>query len=110
MENLEQNIAQQQKYGVKNFMLNRQKSYQSSTAQHLISTDLQYATKQDIEHEKDSQSWKGFRHSYGQKVRGQRTRSTGRQGMTVGVMRKAIKAAGVAAAAADAKGSKAEKK
>ena len=53
-----------------------------------------------IERDKTTYTWRGFRHTYGQKVRGQRTRSTGRTGMTVGVLRKSImKAAGPAQAA-----------
>lgn len=97
---LEKVIANPSKYGVPDFMLNRQRTYQNNSPHHLIATDLQYAVKQDLEHEQDSQSWKGYRHSYGQKVRGQRTRSTGRKGMTVGVLRKSAKQAGAAPATA----------
>jgi small subunit ribosomal protein S13 len=32
--------------------------------------------------------YRGIRHAKGKKVRGQRTRSTGRKGMTVGVVRR----------------------
>ncbi|RLG48363.1 MAG: 30S ribosomal protein S13, partial [Thermoproteota archaeon] len=32
--------------------------------------------------------WKGIRHALGLKVRGQRTRTTGRRGRTVGYQRK----------------------
>lgn len=110
IEKLEELILNIHKCGLSNFMLNRQKSYQDGKPVHMIGTDLQYAVKQDVEHEQDSQTWKGFRHSYGQKVRGQRTRSTGRKGMTVGVMRKAVKAASAPASAPAAKDSKAQKK
>ncbi|MFH1306437.1 MAG: 30S ribosomal protein S13 [Candidatus Micrarchaeota archaeon] len=96
---LEQILSNPKKYGVYDFLLNRQKEFQTNSPSHAISTDLIYAVRQDIEHEKDSQTWKGYRHSYGQKVRGQRTRTTGRTGMTVGVMRKAVKAAAIAAKA-----------
>ncbi len=34
---------------------------------------------------KKLRSWKGIRHNLGLKVRGQRTRTTGRLGLTVGV-------------------------
>ncbi|MGD0511191.1 MAG: 30S ribosomal protein S13, partial [Candidatus Micrarchaeaceae archaeon] len=54
-----------------------------------------------------SKTWRGFRHQYGQKVRGQSTRSTGRTGITVGVTKKSIQTA-EKAAKAPAKG--AEKK
>ena len=72
--------------------------------------DLIFENTQDIEREKKAYTWKGFRHSYGQKVRGQKTRNTGRTGMAVGVLRKAIVAAQggapAGAAAAPAAGAK----
>lgn len=72
------------------FLLNRRKDFFEGTARHVIMTDLLFANKQDIDREKNNYTWKGYRHSYGQKVRGQRTRNTGRIGMSVGVLRKAV--------------------
>jgi small subunit ribosomal protein S13 len=40
---------------------------------------------------KEMNSWRGYRHAYGLKVRGQRTRSTGRKGKAVGVKVKKLK-------------------
>jgi small subunit ribosomal protein S13 len=91
IQKIEQIIANPMGYGVPKFLLNRQKEYQTNEPKHLIGNDLIFAIKQDIEHEKESQTWRGFRHTYGKKVRGQRTRTTGRKGMTVGVLRKAVK-------------------
>ncbi|MFA6489315.1 MAG: 30S ribosomal protein S13 [Candidatus Micrarchaeia archaeon] len=97
---LEQVMLHPESFGVPVRMLNRRKDVITGKDSHLISTDLAYAVKQDIDHEKESNTWRGYRHTYGQKVRGQRTRSTGRTGMTVGVLRKAVLAkAGEAAAA-----------
>ncbi len=110
---LEQVLMHPESFGVPNRMLNRRKDVINGTDSHLISTDLVYAVKQDIDHEKDSNTWRGYRHTYGQKVRGQRTRSTGRTGMTVGVLRKAVlakageSAAAQTGAAAQAAGAKA---
>ena len=78
------------KYGVPAYFLNRQRERDSGEAHHLIGNDLVFATHQDIEYEKESFTWKGFRHAYGQKVRGQHTRTTGRKGMAVGVLRKGL--------------------
>lgn len=100
VEKLEKILQQPQNYGIPTRMLNRQKDLFTGTDMHLIGSDLAYVVKQDIDHEKDSYTWKGYRHTYGQKVRGQRTRSTGRTGMTVGVLRKAVLAKAGAAAAA----------
>jgi small subunit ribosomal protein S13 len=57
-----------------------------------------------VESEKKLYTWKGYRHSYGQKVRGQKTRNTGRTGMAVGVLRKAIIAQQAATKAGEAPG------
>ncbi len=70
------------------FMLNRCKDYVSGKDVHVIMNDLGFAVRQDIEREKNIFTWRGFRHMYGQKVRGQRTKNTGRTGIAVGVVRK----------------------
>jgi small subunit ribosomal protein S13 len=80
-------------YGVPKFLLNRRSDFLTGTDRHVIMNDLIFENTQDVEREKKIYSWKGYRHTYGQKVRGQRTRNTGRTGMAVGVLRKAIIAA-----------------
>lgn len=75
------------------FLLNRQSASEVEKSKHLISTDLVFAVTQDIQRQKDVRSYIGWRHSLGQKVRGQRNRTTGRSGMTVGVLKKALKQA-----------------
>ncbi len=101
IEKLEHIMRNPSQFGVPVRMLNRQRDLVTGNDLHYISSELVYVVKQDIDHEKDSYTWRGYRHTYGQKVRGQRTRSTGRTGMTVGVLRKAVLAkAGESAAAA----------
>jgi small subunit ribosomal protein S13 len=63
--------------------------------------------KTDIDFMTDIRTWKGVRHSLGLKVRGQRTRTTGRKGRAVGVAKKIIMEA---ARAASAEREKEEKK
>lgn len=92
------------KYGVPERMLNRQRDVDTNQSTHIIGTDLTFRVKQDITNAKDMNTWKGYRHAYGQKVRGQRTRTTGRTGMTVGVLRKVMLAKAAAARGAEAKG------
>ncbi|VVB57217.1 30S ribosomal protein S13 [uncultured archaeon] len=101
MKKIEEILAHPHKFGAPVYLLNRQREFATNETHHLIAVDLGYAVKQDVEHEKDAYTWKGYRHAYGQKVRGQHTRSTGRSGMTVGVLRKAViaKAGGAAGAA-----------
>ena len=76
------------KFGIPNWMLNRRKDLETGKDLHLIGSDLEFRVKQDIEFMKSIKSWKGWRHSLGLKVRGQRTRTTGRTGRTVGVHRR----------------------
>ncbi|BAB67169.1 30S ribosomal protein S13 [Sulfurisphaera tokodaii] len=79
---------------VPNWMYNRRKDYESGIDMHLVTSDLIFYVRNDIEREKKIKSWRGVRHSLGLKVRGQRTRTTGRTGVTVGVRRsKAAQAA-----------------
>ncbi|MEM0030691.1 MAG: 30S ribosomal protein S13 [Candidatus Nitrosocaldus sp.] len=79
--------------GFPTWYLNRQKDMDTGKYMHLLSSDLEFVVKSDIEREKGVMSWRGYRHMYGLKVRGQRTRTTGRKGGTVGV-RKGGKVAG----------------
>lgn len=52
---------------------------------------MTFAVRQDINRDISIRTWRGYRHQHGQKVRGQHTRSSGRTGATVGVMKKAAK-------------------
>ncbi len=67
------------------WFLNRRKDIDSGNDLHLITSDIEFNVRNDIEREKNTNSWRGFRHTYGLKVRGQRTRTTGRKGGAVGV-------------------------
>jgi small subunit ribosomal protein S13 len=77
---------------------NRRNDPETGEAQQLLGSDLDFTQKNDIEDEKNIQSWKGIRHSLGLKVRGQRTRTTGRKGRTVGVRKATLVAAAKEAA------------
>ncbi|MDE1824291.1 MAG: 30S ribosomal protein S13 [Candidatus Micrarchaeota archaeon] len=85
------------------FMLNRRKEHDSGADMHLVGTDLIVKVRNDIDSDIKMETWRGFRHRYGQKVRGQRTRSTGRTGATVGVMKKTVEAAAKAATQSEKK-------
>ncbi len=88
IEKIEDVLKDPLKYGIPAWMLNRRKDYTTGKDMHLIGADLIYYVKQDIEREKKIKSWRGIRHALGLKVRGQRTRTTGRLGATVGVRKK----------------------
>ncbi|MEM1564931.1 MAG: 30S ribosomal protein S13 [Candidatus Bathyarchaeia archaeon] len=89
VEKIEEIIKDPAKYGIPGWLLNRRKDLETGKDLHLISADLILRTKMDIEKLKEIKSWRGYRHAYGLKVRGQRTRTTGRTGKTVGVKKKA---------------------
>jgi len=78
---------------------NRRNDPETGEARQLLGADLDFIQKNDIEDEKNIQSWKGVRHGLGLKVRGQRTRTTGRKGRTVGVRKATLVAAAKEAAA-----------
>ncbi|MCX6642763.1 MAG: 30S ribosomal protein S13, partial [Candidatus Bathyarchaeota archaeon] len=55
---------------------------------HLLASDLDMRTKDEIDLMKETRSWKGERHARGIKVRGQHTKTTARKGRSVGVSKK----------------------
>jgi small subunit ribosomal protein S13 len=75
------------------WMLNRQKDWDSGADLHLYGTDVDVRRRDDVNRLKMIRAYRGIRHELGQKVRGQRTRSNGRSGLTVGVMKKAAREA-----------------
>jgi len=75
-------------YNIPSWLLNRRKDLETGKDIHLITSDLDLKVKEDIEKEQAMKSWRGYRHSYGLKVRGQRTRTTGRKGRVVGVKKR----------------------
>ncbi|GAB7017103.1 MULTISPECIES: 30S ribosomal protein S13 [Methanogenium] len=75
---------------VPTWMLNRQKDVYTGEAKQLLGQDLRMAIEDDVNRMRKIRSYRGIRHETGQKVRGQRTKSTGRTGTTVGVRRKKV--------------------
>ena len=91
VERIKQIIKEPTKFELPNWLLNRRKDLETGKDLHLIKADLDLKTKTDIKRMKEIKSWRGYRHAYGLKVRGQRTRTTGRKGKAVGVKVKKIK-------------------
>ena len=67
------------------WLTNRPNDYFTGEASHEVGNDLSLTRQQDINRMQMISSYKGVRHERGQKVRGQRTKSTGRSEGTIGV-------------------------
>lgn len=93
---------------VPTWMLNRRRDLETGDDLHLHGTDLEGKKRDDLNRLKKIRSYRGLRHENGQKVRGQRSRSNGRTGLTVGVIKnkEAPKPGADAAAKAEGKGKK----
>ncbi len=88
------------------WMLNRQNDIDSGADVMVYGPELGINIREDINLMKKIRCYKGIRHETGQKVRGQRTKSNGRTGLTVGVTKKAMQAAAAAAKSEEGGGKK----
>jgi len=75
---------------VPDWLLNRQKDYDTGEDVHPVSVELKMTHDEDLNRMKKVKSYKGIRHASGHKVRGQRTYSNGRKGLALGVSRKKV--------------------
>jgi len=87
---IEDVIKDPAKYNLPTWLFNRRKDAATGKDMHLLSADLVLRTKMDIDEAKEIRSWRGYRHAYGLRVRGQRTKTTGRAGKALGVKKKTL--------------------
>jgi small subunit ribosomal protein S13 len=76
---------------VPDWLTNHRNDFFDGETTHEVGNDLELTRRQDVNRMKMIDSYKGVRHKRGQKVRGQRTKSTGRTEGTIGVNVEAIK-------------------
>ena len=88
IKRIEEAVKDLRSLGLPSWLYNRRKDYETGEDKHLIGAELLFHARRDIEREIRIGSWRGVRHRVGLKVRGQRTHTTGRLGMTVGVTKK----------------------
>jgi small subunit ribosomal protein S13 len=88
---LEDAIRNPSKYGIPFHMLNRRFDPTTGEHRHLVSSELSFAVRGDIDLMKKTRSYKGIRHELGLPVRGQKTRSSFRTGMIVGVSKAKVR-------------------
>jgi small subunit ribosomal protein S18e len=70
------------------WFLNRQRDFRDGTHMQMASNTLDTKLRDDLERMKKVRQNRGLRHFWGLKCRGQHSKSTGRRGATVGVVRK----------------------
>ena len=90
IDKIEEIIEDPSKHNLPVWLFNRRKDTETGKDIHLTSADLVLKTKTDIEQAKEIRSWRGYRHAYSLKVRGQHTKTTGRAGKALGVKKKAL--------------------
>lgn len=99
LKKVEECIRDPSKFGIPSYLYNRRKDLETGKDLHLVSSELEMRKKLDIEFLKSIKCYRGIRHMYGFKLRGQRTRSRGahfygRIGPVVGVSKKEKKKGG----------------
>ncbi|MGD0511310.1 MAG: 30S ribosomal protein S13 [Candidatus Micrarchaeaceae archaeon] len=99
VEDVEKIIKDPEGSGIPWYGINRNKDAETGKDIHVVSSELIFNTRQDVSRDISNKTWRGHRHQYGQKVRGQHTRSTGRTGATIGVTKKAMQQAAKGASA-----------
>ncbi len=106
LEHIEDVINNPMKFGIPVHLINRRYDPFTGENKQLVSSELTMTIKGDIDMMKKIRCYKGVRHELGLPVRGQRTRSSFRTGMTAGVSRVKAVAAAPAKGAPAAPGAK----
>ena len=88
VKKLDEIIAEPIKHGIPKWFVNHIKERESGKDVHLTGSDLALFDRNDVDRLKKLRTYRGIKHHAGHKVRGQRTKSTGRGGRLLGVSRK----------------------
>jgi small subunit ribosomal protein S13 len=89
VEKIDDVLKDPAKFHIPSWMFNRQKDPEDNASKHLLGSNLTFIQDNDVKMMKKIKSYRGIRHSLGQPVRGQRTRSNFRRnkGKVMGVKR-----------------------
>ncbi len=88
IEEIKDYIESEEYEGIPSWMLNNRMDPVTGKNMNLVGNDLNVQIQDNVNTLKKIRSYRGIRHETHHKVRGQRTRSNGRKGLTVGVQRK----------------------
>ena len=72
---LDNTIRNPKEAGIPRWLYDRRYDPETGEDKHILASDLQFTTENDIKFMKKTKTYKGVRHMAGQPVRGQRTRS-----------------------------------
>jgi small subunit ribosomal protein S13 len=92
IQKIEDVLKDPEKYGIPKWLFNRRKDMETGKNLHFIGSELTLRTMSDIGGMRELRSWKGTRHSLGLKVRGQRTKTTGRRKRAVRIRKRRARA------------------
>lgn len=81
-------IKNPSKYGIPNWLLNRNRDFATGDNMHLVTSDLDLRKREDINRLQRIRSYRGSRHRFGLPCRGQRTKASFRKGKAIGVVRR----------------------
>ena len=70
------------------WLVNRQRDLETNEDAHIVATEVKMTRDDDVARIAGVKAYRGMRHRSGHKVRGQRLRSNGRKGSSLGVERK----------------------
>jgi len=88
IEKIVQVVENPKLYDIPAWMLNRRKDYRTGLDLHNTVNKLDYQLREDLDRLRKMRVHRGLRHAWGWKVRGQHTKTTGRGGRSVGVLKK----------------------
>ena len=91
VEKLDRLVTEFQNQKLPSWLFNRRKDYETGKDLHVIGSDLAIALREDLNRLRKIRSYRGIRHELGLPVRGQRTRTGFRRGITVGVHKRKAK-------------------
>jgi small subunit ribosomal protein S13 len=79
IKKLDEVVTKPLQHQIPNWLVNRRFDPETGNTSHIITNDLRFILDNDIKMMKKVKSYKGLRHSWGQPVRGQRTKSNFRK-------------------------------
>lgn len=88
IKKIEEVIKTPVKKGIPEYLINRRKTPEKNVNLHVVGSDLKLKTDFDIRRMRRIRSYKGLRHAWGLKVRGQKTKSYRKGGAAVAGIKK----------------------